>query len=223
MNRQQIGRLRRAARGAGSAADWMFGTVSLIVALAVLATVPILQFASLGYLLEASGRVAREGRIRAGFVGVRKAAVLGRIAVGMAALMVPLWIASTLEFSARLIDPESRAARSWRVALLVLVGLVLAQMMSAVLRGGAIRHFLWPRPVRTARLILAPGAYARARDGACDFLISLRLPYYFWLGLRGFAGAVVWLMVPVSVLAVASRLPPPAGVLAGLTGGAGSV
>ena len=39
-----------------------------------------------------------------------------------------------------------------------------------------------------------------------DFFVGLRLPYYFWLGLRGFVGAVVWLVVPVSLLAAASRL-----------------
>ncbi len=49
--------------------------------------------------------------------------------------------------------------------------------------------------------------------------MDLRLPYYFWLGLRGFVGAVAWLIVPVSLLAVASRLPSGGG-LVGLIGGA---
>ena len=48
----------------------------------------------------------------------------------------------------------------------------------------------------------------------------MRLPYYFWLGLRGFVGATVWLALPVSMLAVASRLPTGAGVIIGLIGGA---
>ena len=42
---------------------------TLIVALAVLAVLPIMQFLSLGYLLEAGGRVARTGRLREGFIG----------------------------------------------------------------------------------------------------------------------------------------------------------
>jgi hypothetical protein len=46
------------------------------------------------------------------------------------------------------------------------------------------------------------------------------LPYYFWLGLRGFVGAVVWLAAPVSLLAAASRLSPGVGALAGFAGGA---
>src|SRR5262249_23327382 len=57
-------------------------------------------------------------------------------------------------------------------------------------------------------------------DAVWDFCVSLRLPYYFWLGLRGFAGALAWLIVPVSLLAVASRLPPGLAPLVGLVGGA---
>src|SRR5207249_1654945 len=124
------------------------GTLVLIVALAVLATIPVVQLLSLGYLLEVSGRVARTGRLRSGFsVGTAKAAVLGRMAVGISILMIPLWIASSMRFSARLIDPQSRAARGWAVALVLLSLLALLQIASAVLRGGRIRHFLWPRPI----------------------------------------------------------------------------
>ena len=43
----------RVARWIGSAIEWLFGVVSLLVGLAVLASLPILQFLSLGYLLEA--------------------------------------------------------------------------------------------------------------------------------------------------------------------------
>src|SRR5205807_1705985 len=65
------------AYGIASAAEWIFGVVSLIVGLAVLAAVPVLNFLSLGYLLEAGGRIARTGRLRDGFIGVRQAARAG--------------------------------------------------------------------------------------------------------------------------------------------------
>ncbi len=94
-----------------SVLEWVFGTLTLILGLAVLATIPIMQFLSLGYLLEVSGRVARTGNWRSGFVGIRQAARLGRIAVGITMLMLPLWFASSLADSARLIDPASRATR----------------------------------------------------------------------------------------------------------------
>ena len=46
---------------------WCFGFLSLIIILSVLATIPIVQFLSLGYLLEAGGRVAKSGKLRQGF------------------------------------------------------------------------------------------------------------------------------------------------------------
>jgi hypothetical protein len=205
----------RAARGM----EWVFGTLTLVVALAVLATIPILQLLSLGYLLEVSGRVARTGSIRRGFVGMRQAARLGRIAVGMSLLMLPVWFASSLADSARLIDPASRETTLWTLAAIVLAGLAMAQTASACLRGGHIRSFLIPRPIKTLRSALEPGALERARDAVWDFMVGLRLPYYFWLGLRGFTGAVIWLIVPVSLLASASRLPR-GGVAVGFVGGA---
>jgi hypothetical protein len=200
--------------------EWVFGTLTLVVGLAVLATIPILQLLSLGYLLEVSGRVARTGSLREGFVGIRKAARLGRIAVGVTVLMIPLWLASSMLASARWIDPASRASRGWAIGLVVLSVVVLVQIATACLRGGRIRHFFWPRPIHSLRLALAPGAYGRARDAVWDFFVGLRLPYYFWLGLRGFVGAVAWLVVPVSMLAAASQLRPGIGGLLGVVGGA---
>src|SRR5262245_21737355 len=38
--------------------EWLFGLASLIGCLAVLAAIPLVNFLSLGYLLDASGRVA---------------------------------------------------------------------------------------------------------------------------------------------------------------------
>ena len=48
----------------------------------MLAAIPIVQFLSLGYLLEAGGRIARTGRFRDGFIGVRTAARVGSIVLG---------------------------------------------------------------------------------------------------------------------------------------------
>src|SRR5262249_6934611 len=55
--------------------------------------------------------------------------------------------------------------------------------------------------------LAAGGYYAAARDAVWDFVVALRLPYYFWLGLRGFAGALLWLAVPVTLFAVARLVP----------------
>jgi hypothetical protein len=212
-------RLHAAGRFIGQLAEYCFGASSLVVLLAVLATMPVVQLLSLGYLLEASGRVARSGQLCDGFVGIRKAARLGRIALGIAILMLPLWLASSLRFSSRLIDPESRATKLWTVAMAAAAIIVLWQIVTGCLRGGKLRQFLWPRPIVSARLLLQKGAYSHARDAVWHFVTGLRLPYYFSLGLRGFAGALAWLILPIGLLAIASRLRPGVATITGLLGG----
>jgi hypothetical protein len=215
-----ISRSRTFFRGLRRRVDAGFGAVTLIVALAVLATIPLAQFLSLGYLLEASGRVARSGQLPDGLVGLRKAARLGRLAVGICLLMLPLWLASSLRFSSRLIDPDSRATRLWSVAVFVIGLPVLFQIVTGCLRGGRLRDLLWPRPVVSLRTLSRSGTYSRARDAVWEFTRGLHLPHFFSLGVRGFAGALLWLAIPVGLLAIASRLRPGAAALAGLGGGA---
>ena len=79
----------------GSFVEWMFGLVSLIIGLSILATLPLLQFLSLGYLLEASGRVIRSGRIRDGFIGVRKTGRVGSVAAGVFLTLLPVRLCSS--------------------------------------------------------------------------------------------------------------------------------
>ncbi|MGE3808815.1 MAG: hypothetical protein AB7K24_29470, partial [Gemmataceae bacterium] len=86
---------RRAWNGLASVCEWLFGMLMLIVGLAVLASIPILGFISLGYLLEAGGRVARSGRIRDGFFGMRPAARAGSIVIGSYVMLLPLRLVSS--------------------------------------------------------------------------------------------------------------------------------
>lgn len=209
------GWLRRGWNGACSASEWLFGAGALILGLSFLSSYPLLQMLSLGYLLEASGRTARSGRLRDGFIGVRKAARVGSILFGVWLMLWPLRFTSMMAASARLIEPGSRADRGWSLALTVLTVLVVLHIIGACWRGGKLRHFLWPRPFRLLKELRRGGAYARARDAVCDFVIALRLPYYFWLGLRGFVGGLIWLFLPVSMLAAGQRAPV-LGFLGGL-------
>lgn len=206
--------IRRFLHAIDAAWQGLFGAVSLIVGLAVLTTLPMLQFLSLGYLLEASGRIARTGRFTAGFVGLRKAGRIGSIVLGAWLLLWLPRLASSLWIDSRLIVPESRATRFWAMALVVLTAWVILHTAAACLRGGRLRHFLWPRPIRFVRRMLQPGAYGQVRDAVWDFVAGLRLPYYFWLGLRGFVGGFLWLALPVSLLALGAKAP-----LVGFLGG----
>jgi hypothetical protein len=49
--------------------------------------------------------------------------------------------------------------------------------------------------------------YCSSRDAVWDFVVSLRLPYYFWLGARGFVGTLAWLALPVTLLAGGETRP----------------
>ncbi|MCA9100345.1 MAG: hypothetical protein KDA63_04290, partial [Planctomycetales bacterium] len=103
----------------------------------------------------------------------------------------------------------------WQLACWVVAAVTLLHIIRALVKGGRLRHFLIPsiRPVRAARWI-ARWPYAECRDAVCDFIASLRLPYFFWLGLRGFAGGLIWLAPPIALLALGRDVP-----LLGLLGG----
>jgi len=201
-----------------SVPEWLFGMVCLFIGLAALAALPIFQFLSLGYLLEAGGRVARTGRFRDGFIGVRLAARLGGIVAGSWLLLLPVRYVSDVARSAEIIDPGGRAAAGWRLGLLVLIVVTFVQIASACALGGKLRYFVSPFNLIVLAIRVFKGRYyTSARNGVWETVMALRLPYYFWLGLRGFIGAFAWLVVPVSLLAL-SRGTSPVATLAGWVG-----
>jgi hypothetical protein len=197
-------------RGIFSGFDWLIGALSLLLGLSILAALPLAQFLSLGYLLEASARVARSGRIRDGIIGVRRASRVGTIVACCWLWLLPARFVSSLATSAELIDPDGPIARGWRVGLLVVVVMTLIHIVSSCARGGRLRHFLW-LPGNLLWLIKRlgrGGLYAESRDATCSFVEALRLPYYFRLGSLGFVATLVWLIVPITLLALGRRMPP---------------
>ncbi len=219
--------------GIYSGCGWLFGVASLIAGLALLAAVPVLQFLTLGYLLEVGGRVARTGRLRDGFVGVRKAARVGSIVLGTALTLAPLYLVSALAVSAQLIEPGGPAARGLETGLTIAMIFIVLHIIGAWSRGGKLHHFLWPAGSPLAwlrrcreghwkdavgllllgnfwwlgRRLAQGGYYGQARDAVWDFVVSLRLPYYFWLGVRGFAVGLALLLLPISLLAAGRGYP----------------
>ncbi len=201
--------LRFLWRITGSAAQWCFGLLSLVVGLAFLAAIPLVQFLSLGYLLEVGGRIARTGRLSEGFIGVRRAAHVGSIVLGTWLILLPLRYLATFERDAQLIDPDSGITHGWVIAMNVLTALAVMHILGAWARGGRLRYFFLPiiNPMRIVRAVFRRGAYREARDAVWDFFVALRLPYYFWLGLRGFFTGFLWLLVPVTFLALGREAP----------------
>ncbi len=212
--------LLRCIAAVGSALEWLFGFASLFIGLAVLAALPVLQFLSLGYFLESGGRIVRTGRLRDGFIGVRLAARLGGVVLGAWLFLWPVRFVSDMARSAEIIDPNGSVAAGWRFALFALIGVTFVHIAMACARGGRLRYFFWPfNWVWLIRRLYRGGYYSEARDAVWDVVASLRLPYYFWLGFRGFIGAFAWLVLPITLIAV-GRAHFPAAPLIGFTGAA---
>ncbi|WP_165070807.1 hypothetical protein [Paludisphaera rhizosphaerae] len=204
-------------RGIASAVGWVFGMVSLVLGLAVLSSTPVLQFLSLGYLLESSARVARSGRLRDGVFGVRLAGRVGGMALGTVVSMVPLWLVSSYAASAAVIDPGGPAARGLRLATIAVWGLSCGHVLTAFLRGGRLRSFLWPfgGPFWLKRKLREGGLLAESTDGFWGFLARFRPAYYFRLGFVGFVGTFAWIALPSAMIAGTTRFPllGPIGML----------
>jgi hypothetical protein len=204
--------------GIVSMVDWLLGFASLVIGLAIFSVIPVLNFLSLGYLLHVSGRVAATGRLRDGFIGVRKASLLGSFVAGTWLVMWPARFVSGMWKDAELIAPGSATAQNWRAALMLVTALTLWHIAWACLRGGRLQHFLWPAPLRFWRWLRDREKYRVTRNAVVGHVVGLRLPFYFWLGVRGFVGALAWLIVPVGILLIATGLPPAVGALLSLPG-----
>jgi hypothetical protein len=187
----------------------VLGVICLPLGLAVLASLPLVNFIALGYLLEAGGRIARTARLRDGFFGIRWAGRVGGLLGGVLLTCVPVWLISSMAQSAELIDPTSSTTRNWRIGLAVATALAVLHIVLACLWGGKLRHFLLPilHPVFAIRAFLRGNPLTAARDGVWAFLAEARPWYLFWLGFRGAVGALIWLLVPVTLLAVGWKVP----------------
>lgn len=201
--------LRRCLGAIASAAEWLFGLACMMVALAVFAAIPVLQFLSLGYMLECAGRIVRTGRFSQGFIGIRLAARAGG-AVGACWLMLlPIRYLGDLATTAGHIDPVSPMATRLHALVVLLSFLVPVHLALSIARGGRFRHFLWPlHPLWFWKEVRREGSFARARDATLGLIWSLRLPYFWWLGFRVFVATLFWLAMPVTLLALGHARTP---------------
>lgn len=246
----------------------VFGLASLVGILSFIASVPILQFLSLGYFFEAQGRIGRSGKVADGLFGLDKAARLGSIIMGTWLLLLPIRLLSGFWYQAQLVDPTSTNSALLRFAQFFVAGLLIANILAAWFCGGRLRYFFWPfvAPVSFAiwiarKLVTEPSLkpifesclgwvsphlvndigrvppitdwflpaivlkslfrgtlFSKARDGVWDFAANLRLKHFFWLGLRGFAGTIIWLFVPTLLLVMATMTENVVAAITGLLG-----
>lgn len=188
---------------------WLLGRcwdlVSLCVLLAVVAAAPVLQFASLGYILFAAGRLANGQPWRTALPGLRSAGKLGTFAMLAAISWIPVYVLTDLAYSAQLLDPNSWSARGWRMGAFVVAAMWVVHVGWAAMRGGRWWHFIWPAPIKFVLTIWRPTYWSQTADNLYDFTISLQFPKLWWLGARASAGALLWTCVPVSLMIIGLR------------------
>lgn len=212
---------RRLIAGLGRTGDRLLGFAGIIVSLAVVSAIPFLNLLSLGYLLEASARVGKSGRLRDGFIGIERFADGARIVLACWIWILPIRLVDSFRRDAELIAPGSDRVVSLRITLVILTLLIGAHLIRACLRGGKWRHFIWPAPIRFLRELAGDIDSAPLRARVRSFWRDLNLIHFFRLGALGFAGAFLWLLLPVLILLLAANIPNPG--LATLVSLAGSL
>jgi len=204
----------------GWAISMVFGVITMILALAVIAAIPLVNFIALGYLLEVEGRVARTGRFRDGFPLLPLAPRVGGIVLGIWIWLVPLRFIAWAAADARLIAPGSPADLRWHLGLRIAMVLVTIHLCLSLARGGRLSCFF--RPLKNLfwlrRQLYAGGYWRQAEQAVWDFASQFRRNYYFWNGVKSWAGAMLWLAIPTALLAAANQ-PNGGAALISIVGG----
>lgn len=210
---------RSALRRLAQFRDTVLGIATMVPVLAVVSAVPVLNLLSLGYFLEATGRVARSGRFRDGWIGLPEFATAGRLVVASWLWILPIRLLHSLWIDAELIAPGGGAARRLQFVLVAATLLIGAHLVWAVVRGGKWHHFLWPAPLRFFRWLVSGERFDLAARAVTAWKV-MKLSHFFRMGALGFAGAAIWLAIPVLILMGASRISQPGlSALVSLAGG----
>ena len=183
--------------------------VCLVLLLAIAASVPIFQFASLGYLLEFAGRWARGGRLRDNLPGLKIAGRIGTVTLFIAISVIPVAVLRNLSASVHLIAPDSSKDIAWRIGVAIVSLIWLVYVWWALLRGGRVWHFLWPAPLLFFRQAFCWQTWNQAADRLLLLIASLRLAYLWRLGFVGAVGTAMYLIVPAGLMIVGLRAAQP--------------
>ncbi|MDA1230077.1 MAG: hypothetical protein O2856_04825, partial [Planctomycetota bacterium] len=196
-----------------------FGTGCLIMVLAILAAIPGLNILTLGYLVDPQKRVAQSGRLRDGFPLMALAPRLGVIVFFSILLLIPIRIQAVRVSDAAVILGATHASViQMQTLLLVLQSVVAIHLMLAIARGGSVGCFL--RPFKNVFWFLRKFFTRRGREemseGTEQVLQMVRPVQHFWIGLKAYFGAVLWLSIPAGLLVAYSapgRTNPIFGIL----------
>lgn len=212
----------RAAARLGQA---VLGALCGIVLLALMASVPVLNVLALGYLLGMVGRVARTGKLGAAlFLAPITARVAGMLLFG-ALLTFPLRFLAELARDATMLAPWSFTACCWTLLAVAVSLLVTLHVILAMGRGGSWWWFFRPlNNLRWTKARLRDGTYLAQADQTLRTLVIALQPWqHFRLGLFGFAGVYLWMLLPALVFDQAPAFSGAGRVFTSLVGGAALV
>lgn len=194
---------------------------SLFVMLALVSAIPIVQLASLGYLLNSAANLAQGRPWRDSVPGLRLAGKLGTFVLLASLAWLPVWLVTDLAYSAQLLQPDTSIANAWRLGAFAITFLWISHVGWAAMRGGRWWHMLWPAPIRFFTQIWRPVTWARASESLYDLVASFHFSKLWWLGARAAVGALLWITVPVSLMIIGQRAQD--FPLAGLVGFIGAL
>ncbi|MCA9191637.1 MAG: hypothetical protein KDB03_07745 [Planctomycetales bacterium] len=196
---------------------WRFMCLALL--LAVVAAIPVVQLASLGYLLESAGRLAQSDGRKRPLPGLELAGKVGVFAALATLTWLPVWFVCDLSYSGQLLMPNTPSASRWRFAAFLVTVLWMIHVCWAALRGGRWWHYLWPAPIAFLKSFWRPETWQKASHDLCALLIALEFPKLWWTGARGALGALVWIALPATMMIIGLRaIEFKPAVLVGLVG-----
>ncbi|MEM6916923.1 MAG: hypothetical protein AAF491_10190, partial [Verrucomicrobiota bacterium] len=196
---------QRLFAGLGRGFDRLIGCVSMVLGLAIVSAIPVLNLLSLGFLLEASARVARSGKLRSGFPGLSFFSRSGKVVLGIWVWTLPIRLVHSFWRDAELIEAGSRNSQNLRFVLALLIVLISLHVLAAVLRGGRLRHFFLPAPFLWFQWLSGRKPIPRPEDTGKFLIQTMRkVGHLFRLGFFGFLGGALWLALPVLILFLAS-------------------
>lgn len=198
---KKIGLIRSVVGGIVWLIRGTFCLVSLTVILAVLTAIPILQLIAFGYLLNVSGRLANGSKLKDSLPHLQQAGQIGLAAIALFLAALPTQALTHLESVANLINQGSEQATQMRTLSIATSILMTAYLLWAWNRGGHLANYFWPQPKRFLKEGWRWRTWRTVPDRLWEFTINLQAPKYFWLGLRGAVGTLIWISPSFVIIA----------------------
>ncbi len=195
---------RRLAHAVYRFARGTFQYLSLVTFLAIMTALPLVQLIAFGYLLDVAGKLTRGEQLGDAVAWRETAGRFGLAAAVLFLLSLPIQLLAHWAVAAEIISPNALSARLLRLAAVLLAFGALAYVSWAWVRGGRLKHYLWPSPILWLKSFWRPSLWLSGADRFIQMVRSLELLRLLWLGIRGAVATLIWLL-PATVIIAAER------------------